>query len=176
VKWVSLSSLATSTKPHERYVIRLRLGTPRSAAVYLNCLRSFGCEVEPIDSVLVDCVDERPRPAACSCDADQVVKEAGCHVGTAEVPVRQTEAAHSVSLHGISFGPVVPDPGVLHEYRPSVAPGELQPLGVSNVFVVWDAVVLGEGGQAKSGGAEEGGDFDATETAIQEEVRQPVWM
>jgi len=59
---------------------------------------------------------------------------------------------------------------------PSVAPGELKPLSVSNVFVVWDAVVLGEGGQAESGGAEKGGDFDTTETAIQEEVRQPVWM
>jgi hypothetical protein len=41
-----------------------------------NRLRSFGCEVEPIDATLVDCVDERPRLAACSCDADQVVKEA----------------------------------------------------------------------------------------------------
>jgi hypothetical protein len=124
----------------------------------------------------VDCVDKRPRPTAGSCDADQIVKEAGCHVGTAEVPVRQTEASHSVCLHGISFGPVVSDTGVLHEYRPSVAPGELKPLRVSNVFVVWEAVVLGESCQAKSGGAEKGGDFDATETAIQEEVRQPVWM
>jgi hypothetical protein len=81
-----------------------------------------------------------------------------------------------VSLDGISFGPVIPDTGVLHEYRPSVASGELKPLGVSNVLVVWEAVVLGEGGQAKPGGAEKGGDFDATEAAIQEEVRQPVWM
>lgn len=141
-----------------------------------NRFRSFAYEVKLIDPTLVDCVHERPRPAACNCDADQVVKEAGCHVGTAEVPVRQTETAHSVSLHGISFGPVVPDTGVLHEYRPSVAPGELKPLSVSNVLIGWDAIVLGEGGQAKSGGAEKGGDLDTTETAIQEEVRQPVWM
>jgi hypothetical protein len=39
-----------------------------------------------------------------------------------------------------------------------------------------DAVVLGESGQAKARVAERGGNFDTTETAIQEEVRQPVWM
>jgi hypothetical protein len=66
------------------------------------------------------------------------------------------------------------DPRVLHEHRPPLLTGELQPLRIGDRLVLGNAVVLGERHEAQFVLTQQAGDGDPPEASIEEEVRQPV--
>lgn len=93
------------------------------------------------------CVDERSSVDARLRDCLQVVNEAGGHVSSWQTPGGKAECADCVRFHSCSFRWTATYLAVFHKCDPVALAHTFQPGDILDVFIFWDAVVLGQGDQ-----------------------------
>ncbi len=123
-----------------------------------------------------DVEGERSGLLTRSGDRAEVVDEARRHPVRREAARCQAEGSDVVFTDSGLLSAAAANLGVLHERDPATLADHLQPGHILDVFVCRDAVILGQRDEPEPRLTEERGNLDATQAAVDEEVRQPVGM
>ena len=104
-------------------------------------------------------------------DGLQIVEEVLGHYGRRQVLAGQAEAAGAVLLDRPTLAGS--DAAVFGEGNPAATRGQGEPILVWHGLILGNPVVLGKSNHPESLSPQQTGDLQASEAAIQEEVRQP---